>query len=425
MITALDRARALLDTPPPPPVPGQLAAPAPGLRIGSVCSGYRGLDMGVEAVFGGTTAWVSDIDPGANQILAHHWPEVPNLGDLKTVDWAAVEPVDIFCGGYPCQPFSAAGKRKGTDDERHIWPWIARALGVLRPRIAIFENVAGHLRLGFDTVLADLARLGFDVEWCTVRASEVGAPHQRNRLFILARNADTEGPGLEGAWVPGRPAVHGRPAADATNLGQDRAGHPRGRRPGPADHRDAAADAVGGGRQGHRELPAGRNPVRQRLRDDADGRQPAPAADPASLGHGHPGAKGQRGVPAAAQRSGAASVPDTARVGRGEGRPEPARLEGRLGLASGSAPDWGKFAPAIHRWEHTTGRRAPWATDDRNRLNPAFVEWLMGLPAGHVTQVPGLTRNQMLHALGNGVVPQQATAALRLLAARAGLPTAA
>ncbi|MFW3474427.1 DNA cytosine methyltransferase [Streptomyces microflavus] len=114
--------------------------------------------------------------PRRQPILAHHWPDVPNLGDLKTVDWAAVEPVDIFCGGYPCQPFSNAGLRKGTDDERHIWPWIARALGVLRPRVAVFENVAGHLRLGFDTVLADLARIGFDAEWCVVRADEVAPP---------------------------------------------------------------------------------------------------------------------------------------------------------------------------------------------------------------------------------------------------------
>ncbi|MFW3474387.1 DNA cytosine methyltransferase [Streptomyces microflavus] len=358
MTTALDRALALLNTPPPQPIPGQLAAPAPGLRIGSVCSGYRGLDMAVEEVFGGTTAWVSDIDPGANRILAHHWPDVPNLGDLKTVDWAAVEPVDIFCGGYPCQPFSNAGLRKGTDDERHIWPWIARALGVLRPRVAVFENVAGHLRLGFDTVLADLARIGFDAEWCVVRADEVKAPHQWRRLILLARNADAESQGLEGAWVPRRPAEHGVPAADTANLGHERAGTARGRGHGPAHHRVPAAHPAGGGR-----------------------------------------GSGPRIV---------------SRVWPAE------RVEGDQ-----PRRDWGKYGPAIARWEHATGRRAPWATDDRNRLSPAFVEWLMGLPAGHVTAVPGLTRTQQLHALGNGVVPQQATAALRLLAARAGLPTAA
>ncbi|MYX16876.1 DNA cytosine methyltransferase [Streptomyces sp. SID8374] len=358
--------------------------------------------MAVEEVFGGTTAWVSDIDPGASQILAHHWPDTPNHGDLTHTDWAAVEPVDILCGGYPCQPLSLAGQLNGTADARWIWPHIATALRVLRPRIAIFENVANHLRLGLADVLADLADLGFDAEWCTVRASEVGAPHQRNRLFLLARNADAQGPGLEGAWVPGRPAEHRDAAQDAHREPRDQR---RLATPGEAEGRGArtdagrrggapAADTGRGGRQGHGELPAGRDALRRGVRADADGRQPAPA-------------------------------PDAARLGRGEGRPEPARLEGRPGLAGGSAPDWGRFAPAIARWENTTGRRAPWATDDRNRLSPAFVEWLMGLPAGHVTQVPGLTRNQQLHALGNGVVPQQATAALRLLAARAGIPTAA
>ncbi|GAA5056328.1 hypothetical protein GCM10023336_28970 [Streptomyces similanensis] len=83
--------------------------------------------------------------------------------------------------------------------------------------------------------------------------------------------------------------------------------------------------------------------------------------------------------------------------------------------------EWGKFAPAVARWEAVTGRRVPWATDDRGRLSPAFVEWMMGLPSGHVTAVPGLTRTQQLKALGNGVVPQQAAAALRFLLDRAGL----
>src|SRR5690606_40192712 len=104
---------------------------------------------------------------------------------ITAVPWEDVPPVDIVTGGYPCQPFSVAGKRKGTSDARHLWPNIAHALRVLRPRYAFFENVANHLRLGFADVLADLAELGFDAEWTTVRASDVGAPHQRRRLFVL------------------------------------------------------------------------------------------------------------------------------------------------------------------------------------------------------------------------------------------------
>ncbi|WP_055620607.1 DNA cytosine methyltransferase [Streptomyces sp. JHA19] len=322
-----------------------------GLRIGSVCTGYGGLDIAVQAVFGGELAWVADNDPGAARILAHHHPSVPNLGDITTVDWHDVEPVDVYIGGYPCQPFSTAGKRKGTNDARHIWPFIARALGVLRPRYAIFENVANHLRLGFDTVLVDLADLGFDVEWCVVRADEVGAPHQRRRLIFLATAPDAPRPGLSGQGVRGRAAQRGGAAADTADLGHERGRGARRGRPGPA--------------------------------------------------HG-------RGTPA-----------DAARHGRGQGRPEPAWQQGRLDSVLGGAPDWGRYAPAITRWEAVTGRRAPWAADARRRLNPAFVEWMMGLDPGHVTAVSGLSRTQQLKALGNGVVPLQAAAALRLLLARA------
>lgn len=340
--------------------------PAP--RIGSLCTGYGGLDHAVQAVFGGTVAWTSDIDPGAARIITHRMPGVPNLGDLTTTNWDQVEPVDIVTGGYPCQPFSTAGKRKGTADERHIWPYIADALRVLRPRVAVFENVAGHLRLGFDTVLADLARLRFDAEWCLVRASEVGAPHQRRRLFLLAT------------------------PADAADLGHERARSARGRGHGPADHGDAVPDepacpTCGCGESFH----------------DAGGFCAGPCG-------------GSCTDPELGRPNGLAA--NTAGLGRGEGRPEPARLERRPDAPLGGAPDWGPYAPAIARWEAVTGRRAPRATDDRRRLSPAFVEWLMGLPSGHVTDVPGLTRTQQLKALGNGVVPQQAEAAIRHLYAR-------
>src|SRR5690242_3030887 len=103
------------------------------LRIGSLCTGYGGLDMAVEAVTGATSAWVSDIDKGACKILAHRYPHVPNIGDLTTVDWDTLEPVDILTAGYPCQPFSHAGRRQGTNDERHLWPHIRQAVRHLRP----------------------------------------------------------------------------------------------------------------------------------------------------------------------------------------------------------------------------------------------------------------------------------------------------
>ncbi|MFV2117054.1 DNA cytosine methyltransferase [Streptomyces sp. Act-28] len=366
--------------------------------------------MAVQAVFGGRPAWVADNDPGACRILAHHLPDVMNLGDITRVDWDEVEPVDILCGGYPCQPFSLAGKRKGTADERHIWPYIADALRVLRPRIAVFENVANHLRLGFADVLADLARLGFDAEWCLVRASEVGAPHDRRRLFLLVWPADAQGPRLPGAGVRGRVAERGGPAADADHLEGDRSRTCLPGRDEPAPYGLAAADTRSGGLAGHRELPTQWNAVQRRVRDDAHGRQPTSPADAARLRRGKGRTEPARfeGGPGTALRGGAPAA-----GGGGRGPAEPHLQPGQPDAA------WGRFLPAVRRWETVLGRPAPWATDDRGRLSPTFVEWLMGLPAGHVTDVPDLSRAQQLKALGNGVVPQQAEAALRLLASRA------
>ena len=159
------------------------------LTIGSLFSGYGGLDMGIELALGpARTAWVSDVDPGANRILAHRYPDTPNLGDITTVNWTQVEPVDVITGGYPCQPFSQAGARLGTEDRRHLWPYVANAIGYLRPPMVVFENVRGHLTLGFDQVLADLAMLGYDVTWVLLKASDIGACHNRARLFIIGRD---------------------------------------------------------------------------------------------------------------------------------------------------------------------------------------------------------------------------------------------
>jgi DNA (cytosine-5)-methyltransferase 1 len=161
------------------------------LKIGSLCTGYGGLDMAVEAYFGAETVWTSDIDKYASIVIKERLNKT-NLGDLTQIDWARVEPIDILTAGYPCQPFSHAGFRKGTDDKRHIFPYILEAIGVLRPRYVILENVRGHLTLGFKEVLAGLASIGYDAKWRTVRASDTGAPHRRERVFIVAKPSDTD-----------------------------------------------------------------------------------------------------------------------------------------------------------------------------------------------------------------------------------------
>lgn len=163
------------------------------MKIGSLFSGTGALDIAVEEVTGATPAWFVENDPAPSKILNHHWPNVPNLGDVTQINWSEVEPIDILTGGYPCQPFSLSGQRKGANDERHLWPYIREAIRYLRPRFTFLENVRGHRSLGFDRVLGDMAEDGLHVQWVSLRASEVGAPHHRERVFILASSPDPDG----------------------------------------------------------------------------------------------------------------------------------------------------------------------------------------------------------------------------------------
>lgn len=155
------------------------------MNIGSLCSGYGGLDMAVEYIFNAKTIWMSDIDKASTLVIEKRW-NLPNLGNLKTINWDSVKRVDILTAGYPCQPFSQAGQRKGAKDDRHLWPDIKKIISILRPKFVVLENVRGHLSLGFAEVLADLTEIGYDAKWKIVRASDVGAPHRRERLFIIA-----------------------------------------------------------------------------------------------------------------------------------------------------------------------------------------------------------------------------------------------
>ena len=166
------------------------------LKIGSLCTGYGGLDMAVEAYFDAETVWTCEFDKHASKVIEERIKK-PNHGDLKLTDWSKVEPIDILTAGYPCQPFSTAGLRKGVEDERHLWPYIKDIVRILRPQFVILENVRGHFGLGFREVLADLTCLGYDAKWKLIRASEVGAPHRRERLFILAYPTDNRIPESE------------------------------------------------------------------------------------------------------------------------------------------------------------------------------------------------------------------------------------
>lgn len=159
--------------------------------IGSLFSGIGGLELGVEAVTGWRTAWQVERDPWCRNVLARHWPDAARFDDVCTVGLdAPLEPVEIVCGGFPCQPASVAGARKGMDDDRWLWPQFERVLRLVRPRLVLVENVAGLLSLddgrAWGQVVGDLAALGYDAEWEVFRASDAGAPHRRERVFALA-----------------------------------------------------------------------------------------------------------------------------------------------------------------------------------------------------------------------------------------------
>jgi len=433
------------------------------IRIGSLFSGYGGLEQGVQQVLGGSVAWHSDIDPGACKILAHRYPDVPNLGDITAVDWAAVEPVDVLTGGFPCQDVSSAGKRKGLNSETRsgLWAQMVRAIDELRPPLVVAENVRGLLSacatselepcprcLGDESqphrsllralgrVLGDLADLGYDARWGGLRAADAGAPHGRFRVFVVAwpqsRNADSldrNGRAAAGLARQAGPATgHGATTQDADLAAR---GERRLAAPGQAEGRGAWADA--GGRSGALAADAYGDAIREqpvalarRGRETVAGHVGThAAANTGQFGRG-PDLHDVRERQSDPIRG---TVTDTDGAGRGRLKELHTAAEAGHGAsyrndADGLAlaprgVDWGVYGSAVQRWERTLGRVAPPPTargkNGQPRLSPAFVEWMQGLPTGWVTDVPSLSRNEMLKALGNGVVPQQAAAALRLL----------
>jgi len=156
------------------------------LTFGSLFTGIGGLDLGLERA-GMTCQWQVEVDDYCRRVLAKHWPDVPKYGDIREVRGDELERVDLMCGGFPCQDISNAGKRAGIDGERSgLWSEYLRLVGVLRPRYVLVENVAALLDRGIERVLGNLAALGYDAEWSVVSACSLGAPHTRERVFILA-----------------------------------------------------------------------------------------------------------------------------------------------------------------------------------------------------------------------------------------------
>lgn len=396
----------------------------------SLCTGYGGIDMALESVFGAETVAVADIDPGACKILAHHYPNVPNLGDITATDWSQwVGKVDVISGGTPCQDLSHAGRRAGmTEGTRsNLWVAMREAVATIRPALVVWENVRGAYSAAADSelescpgcmgdardrgpslralgrVLGDLSSLGYDACWYGLRASDVGAAHHRFRVFVFAfpAGSDAISGGLDGR------------ASDAqrgSQLGTAAAGSgevPSRVMPTPTAERDGNTPETHLARKPGRKVVTSLDVVAAHL-------LPSPrTSDTNGAGeHGDGGPDLRTAV--------THSLPTPrAYEGGGNGDVEADRHSPGLQCVQYHFPaqDWREYEPAIRRQEQAFGRSAPLPTEPgrtgKPRLSARFSEWLMGCPDGWITDTPGITRNEALKAAGNGVVPAQCAAAAR------------
>ena len=312
------------------------------LKVGSLFSGYGGLDLAVTDSFDAEVVWHCEWEDAPSTVLEAHWPGVANYRDVSKVDWESVEPVDILTGGFPCQDVSHAGRRAGlkSGTRSGLWSEFAKAISVLRPSYVVIENVRGltSAKAGSDVeycpwcmgetdgggsvmralgaVLGDLADLGYNAKWTGLRAADAGAPHNRYRIFILA-------------WGGARVNVPTPVVSDVWADGYER-----------AITKESPNRGVG--------LPTWANRMRL-LR--------TPTAAEVDGGPVHPDvakAKGQT-LRLTGQVLALLPTPNT-QEGSGKCRDWGGDLTHAITCA---CKNWGDFTPAIERWEKVTGRPAP------------------------------------------------------------------
>ena len=459
------------------------------LTVGSLFAGYGGIELALASVLDVRPAWFVEFDKAPSKVLAHHWPTVPNHGDVTKVDWSSVEPVDIITGGSPCQDLSHAGKRAGmTEGTRsNLWVAMREAIATIRPRLVVWENVRGAFSAPADSalepcsgcvgdgddgpvlralgrVLGDLADLGYDCRWYGLRAADVGAAHGRFRVFLFATPRDAASLGAQGLRAEGVEVAAASAGAGLPGRAGDRTSGltllptpQTSDTNGPGEHGTGGPDL----RTAVSLLPTPRA-TRGGSSTETTALLPTPrATDGTKGGPNQRGSSGDLMLPSAVQllptpvaqpsgnspevhlrkKPGREVVTDLAIIvehdllatgGRLLPTPSadfrdrsPATGQSKLDetrdfvdLGSVAAIGrWGDYAAAIARAEQAIGRPAPPPTEPgpkgTPRLSPRFVEWLMMLPEGWVTDVTGLTRNELLKMLGNGVVPAQCAAALR------------
>ena len=268
------------------------------IRVLDLFSGIGGFSLGLEWAGPFRTVAFCEQDKFCQQVLAKHWPDVPCFDDVRTLNaetladatsqrcrsgedieregpahqqneprpgvrselggcresagtvgsHIAVPTVDLICGGYPCQPFSQAGKREGTDDDRHLWPEMHRIVASVRPRWVIAENVAGHISMGLDSVLSDLEGEGYTCWPLIIPACAVDAPHRRDRVWIVAHDQSV-GRGARRAGRPDTGSAGQRKQAFQAMANADITGREQQRRPKPIGQEHATAQ------RGSRWLP--------------------------------------------------------------------------------------------------------------------------------------------------------------------------
>lgn len=445
------------------------------LNLFEMFAGYGGLSTAIENALGARTTAVAEIEPGPSRILTHHYPHAPNLGDVTRADWPDAGEVHVIGGGSPCQDISAAGKRAGCchGTRSGLWASMRDAIAHHQPEFVVWENVRaattakassahdpngtlGNLR-ALGRVLGDLAELGYNAEWTLARASDVGACHQRARIFLLAWDAtarparDWYDPSQQPfAWwradhdafkmrgeiyrdkLPVSGALHERGLYHRTHKS---VAPPRAPKLLPTPQANLAS---GTGSQHPDKRRAGGHSVNLDdvtgwVMNTANGFQLLPTPRATDGTKGGPGQVNGRGnvdsLPGAAGGMATANgfrlptptVGSTSLAAHGQ-------ISGDFRKRWDQALEaWGEYLPGIVHHAATLGMYdVPDPTipghreGSRRRLNPAFAEWIMGIPAGHVTNPElGLTRQQQLTAIGNGVMTQQAQWALTELYHRA------
>lgn len=402
------------------------------LRLLELFAGYGGLGRAAEVALGARTAGVAEWDDPPSKVLARRFPGVPNLRDVTTADWSTVAPIDVISGGSPCQDLSTSGTRGGMTEGTRSNLWVSQreAIALLRPKFVVWENVRGAYSAkascasdpdgttgvlrALGRVMGDMHALGYDAEWRAIQAFDVGAPHPRPRVFMLAwdrdqvkRSSDQEK--LQGVWDPGADIWR---KYDPTALG------------GYGDPHMDRLPSSGSLRSG----TFAPRTVWNKPKRPKELVFPTPMVFDNqwifhSPGNDNPGFSAT--VVHTFSPTPALMKPRIQEMQkhRQEKHGWPVELRGHVA-------GWGPYRPAILRWEQVTGNPAPKPTvrfhkDGRHNVNPAFMEWCMGLDPGWITDlwVPGvtpkeagpeqLTAQDVWKMCGNGVVPQQAEAALR------------